>query len=55
VEQRAPIIRAYLDRWANITAKQFDVSKDATVADLESIAEFHPVFEIREPGAASAS
>ncbi len=52
VDQRAPIIRAYLDHWG-ITAREFDVSKDATVADIESIAAYHPVFEIRETSSAS--
>jgi deazaflavin-dependent oxidoreductase (nitroreductase family) len=48
VAARPPIIRAYLDRWANVTARQFGVEKDASLKDLEAIAGDHPVFEIRE-------
>lgn len=47
-DERAPLIRAYLDRWANVTASQFGVDKDTPVEDLREIAAFHPVFEIHE-------
>lgn len=48
VEERAPLIRAYLDRWAAQTASHFGVRKDISVEELAEIADRHPVFRIVE-------
>ncbi len=47
VEQRPVLLRAYLDRWAMETAKQFGVGKDVSEEALAGIALEHPVFRIR--------
>lgn len=44
--ERAPILRAYLDRWGRVTKSQFEVRGDETVEELQAIAERHPVFRI---------
>jgi deazaflavin-dependent oxidoreductase (nitroreductase family) len=46
-EEQAPLLRAYLDRWATETAGHFGVKKDCSVEELSEIAAFHPVFRIR--------
>jgi deazaflavin-dependent oxidoreductase (nitroreductase family) len=46
VEQRAPLLRAYLDRWAGVTKSQFEVRGDETVDELAAIAPRHPVFRL---------
>jgi hypothetical protein len=46
VEQRPPVLRAYLDRWGGITKSQFEVRGDETVDELAEIAPRHPVFRI---------
>jgi deazaflavin-dependent oxidoreductase (nitroreductase family) len=46
VEERARLLRAYLDRWSPETASHFGVSKDISVEELEKIADRHPVFRI---------
>lgn len=45
-EQKPPILKAYLARWASQTTKQFGVGKDASDSDLARIAPNHPVFRI---------
>lgn len=47
-DEKAPILRAYLDRWYWQVSRQFGVPKDATLDQLSAIAQNHPVFEIRE-------
>ena len=47
VEERAPILRAYLDRWSAETASHFGVNKDISVDELREIAHLHPVFRIQ--------
>ena len=44
--ERAPIIRAYLDRWYWQVGKLMGVPKTASNEDLIRIAPHHPVFEI---------
>ena len=55
VADRAPIIRAYLDNWANVTASHFGVQKDASIEELAAIAADHPVFEIHQGAGVNAS
>lgn len=45
-DQKVPILKAYLQRWASQTTRQFGVGKDASDADLARIAPDHPVFRI---------
>lgn len=45
--EKAPVLRAYLDRWHWQVASQVGVPKDATPEQLVAIAPNHPVFEIR--------
>jgi len=44
--EKAPIIRAYLDRWYWQVGKLVNVPKDADLATLQGIAPNHPVFRI---------
>ena len=46
VEDRAPFLRAYLDRWAGVTKSQFEVRGNETVEELAAIAPRHPVFRL---------
>lgn len=48
VDERAPILRAYLDRWGKVTKGEFGVRGDETEAELAGIAADHPVFRIEE-------
>lgn len=51
VEQRAPILRAYLKRTAMATAYHLGLNADAPLEEFQRIAERHPVFRIVEtPG-----
>ena len=46
--ERAPILRAYLQRWSFEVGKFFDgVGPDSTDAELAAIAARHPVFALR--------
>lgn len=45
--EKAPVLRAYLDRWHWQVSRQFDVPKGASLEQLAGIAGNHPVFEIR--------
>lgn len=49
-DERAPVLRAYLARWAWQVKGLIDAPKDATDAQLAAIAPNHPVFEIRNAG-----
>ena len=62
-QQRAPVIRAYLLRWgrragcravAREARYYFGVSAGASLAEIQGVAEHHPVFRIEYAGAASA-
>lgn len=44
--QKVPLLRAYMNRWAMETAKEFGISKDAADADFARIAPDHPIFRI---------
>jgi hypothetical protein len=45
---KAPVLRAYLDRWAFEVGRFFDgLGKDPTVSDLEKVAGSLPVFKVR--------
>jgi len=46
VEQRAPIIKAYLKKTAMVTKREFGLEPDAPIEEFEKIAERHPVFRI---------
>jgi hypothetical protein len=46
VEQRAPLLRAYLKRTAISTAYHLGVEPDAPIEEFERIAPNHPVFRI---------
>lgn len=45
-EEKPPILRAYLDRWGNVTASHFGVSKPATDEEIARVAPRSPVFRI---------
>lgn len=44
--QKVPILRAYMNRWAMETGKEFGIAKDAPDADFARIAPDHPIFQI---------
>lgn len=44
--EKPPIIRAYLDRWASVTASHFGVSKNPTDEEIARVAPERPVFRI---------
>lgn len=44
--EKAPILRAYLDRWYPETGAVFRVPQNASLEELAAIAGFHPVFQI---------
>jgi len=46
VEQRAPIIKAYLKKTAMVTKREFGLDPDAPLEEFEKIAPRHPVFRI---------
>jgi deazaflavin-dependent oxidoreductase (nitroreductase family) len=46
VEQRAPIIKAYLKKTAIVTKREFGLDPDAPIDEFEKIADRHPVFRI---------
>ncbi len=45
--EKAPILKAYLDRWGSVTATHFGVPKTYTAADIERIVPRSPVFVIQ--------
>ena len=45
-EERAPIIKAYLNKTATATRQHFGVDPKAELAEFEAIAARHPVFRI---------
>ncbi len=45
-EEKAPILRAYLDRWAGVTASHFGVSKKPTDEEIARVVPRSPVFRI---------
>lgn len=45
-EEKIPILRAYLQKWAWETGKFFGVSRNPSDADLTRIAPEHPVFRV---------
>ncbi len=58
-QQRAPVIRAYLRRWgrrpsskamASEARNYFGVSPDASLAEIQRVAEYYPVFRINYEG-----
>ena len=46
VDQRAPIIKAYLKKTAMVTKREFGLDPDAPIEEFEKIADRHPVFRI---------
>jgi len=46
VEQRAPIIQAYLKKTARVTKREFGIEPDAPIEEFRRIAGDHPVFRI---------
>ncbi|MBI4571271.1 MAG: nitroreductase family deazaflavin-dependent oxidoreductase [Chloroflexi bacterium] len=46
VEQRAPIIQAYLKENAMVTKAQFGIEPGASIEEFQRIAPLHPVFRI---------
>ena len=46
VEQRAPIIKAYLKKTAMVTKREFGLDPGAPLEEFERIADRHPVFRI---------
>jgi hypothetical protein len=48
VEQRAPIIQAYLKENAWVTQREFGVSPKAPIEEFQRIADRHPVFRVVE-------
>jgi deazaflavin-dependent oxidoreductase (nitroreductase family) len=44
--ERAPIIRAYLQKMPGMVRREFGVEADSPAADIERIAPRHPVFRI---------
>ena len=48
VEQRAPILKAYLKKTAIVTRQHFGIDPDAPLEDFGRIAEKHPAFRIIE-------
>ena len=45
-EEKPPVLRAYLERWGNVTRREFGVNKDFSDDDLRRIAPDHPIFRI---------
>jgi deazaflavin-dependent oxidoreductase (nitroreductase family) len=45
-EERAPIIKAYLEKTATATRQHFGVDPKAELAEFEAVAARHPVFRI---------
>ena len=54
-EQRAPIIRSYLQKMPAMVQREFGVQADSPDADIERIAPRHPVFRIIDAGAPTGS
>jgi deazaflavin-dependent oxidoreductase (nitroreductase family) len=48
VEQRAPIIQAYLKENAMVTQREFGISPKAPIEEFQRIAPDHPVFRITD-------
>jgi deazaflavin-dependent oxidoreductase (nitroreductase family) len=46
VEQRAPIIQAYLKKTARVTKREFGIEPDSSIEEFQRIAPDHPVFRI---------
>ena len=46
LEQRAPIIQAYLKKTARVTKREFGIEPDAPIEEFQRIAPDHPVFRI---------
>jgi deazaflavin-dependent oxidoreductase (nitroreductase family) len=46
VEQRAPLIQAYLKKTARVTKREFGIEPDAPIEEFQRIAPDHPVFRI---------
>jgi hypothetical protein len=49
---RPPILKAYLDRFANEVQRFFPVPKGSPVEAFNDLAMHYPVFELRKPDAA---
>jgi deazaflavin-dependent oxidoreductase (nitroreductase family) len=45
-EDRPPILRAYLDRWASVTRAQFEADSDSPDERIREIAPLHPVYRL---------
>lgn len=46
--EKGPILKAYLDRWAGVTASHFGVSKKPTDEEIARVAPRSPVFRIEQ-------
>ncbi len=51
VEQRAPVIKAYLQKTKAVTRPFFGIDPDAPIEEFQRIAPKHPVFRIVDAGA----
>jgi deazaflavin-dependent oxidoreductase (nitroreductase family) len=46
-DEKLPILRAYLDKWAWEVGAVYELDKDPSDADIQRIAPDHPVFRVR--------
>lgn len=46
-DEKLPILKAYLDKWAWEVGAFFELDKDPSDADIQRIAPDHPVFRVR--------
>ena len=46
-DEKLPILRAYLDKWAWEVGAFFELDKDPSDADIQRVAPDHPVFRVR--------
>ena len=50
-DQKLPIMKAYLDKWAWEVGTFFDLEKDPSDESIRGIAHLHPVFRVHAAGA----
>ncbi|MDZ7727729.1 MAG: nitroreductase family deazaflavin-dependent oxidoreductase [Dehalococcoidia bacterium] len=44
--EKAPVLKAYLQRWEQETSRQFGIKPDAALEQFAAIAPLHPVFRL---------
>lgn len=47
-EERAPLLKAYLERWSGVAGKHFAAGKNPSIEELEAEAADHPVFRLED-------